>query len=229
MIGSAQLQRIYEAAEDCVAVGRHGNAAKLLAGLLVQDPEPDHARIAAVLDAIIELSSEPTALINRAAMLLDPTMEEEFDPERALALLQDAADQTDDPDHPDHALTGLAHGMIADCYIRGAGVSADPDIGFSHYLIAAEFGNAKAAFNVGLAYDQGVLGQAVDRDAAKRFYKIAADGGEAAAMTRLAVLYMTDQDPPDEVTVVDLLEAAAGLGDQDAEEILQNLQDDVLP
>jgi len=48
-------------------------------------------------------------------------------------------------------------------------------------------------------------------------------------MTRLAVLYMTDQDPPDEVTVVDLLEAAAGLGDQDAEEILQNLQDDVLP
>jgi TPR repeat protein len=69
----------------------------------------------------------------------------------------------------------------------------------------------------------------VDRDAAKRFYRIAADGGEAAAMTRLAVLYMTDQDPPDEVTIVDLLEAAVELGDEDAEEILQNLSDDILP
>ncbi|WP_158043594.1 tetratricopeptide repeat protein [Skermanella pratensis] len=227
MLGSAHLQRVYEAAEDCVAAGRYTNAAKLLASLLVQDPEPDHERIAAVLDALIEISAEPSALINRAAMLLDPVMGE-TDPERALALLQDAADQTDDPEHPEHTLSGLAHGMIGDCYIRGAGVSADPDAGFGHYLLAAEYGNAKAAFNVGLAYDQGMLGQAVDRDAAKRFYRIAADGGEAAAMTRLAVLYMTDQDPPDEVTIVDLLEAAVERGDEDAAEILQNLQDDVL-
>ena len=48
-------------------------------------------------------------------------------------------------------------------------------------------------------------------------------------MTRLAVLYMTDQDPPDEVTIVDLLEAAVEQGDEDAEEILQNLRDDILP
>jgi len=53
MLGSEQLQRIYEAAEDCIAVGRYTNAAKLLASLLVQDPDPDHARIAAVLDALI--------------------------------------------------------------------------------------------------------------------------------------------------------------------------------
>ena len=228
MLGWEQLQLIYEAAEDCVAAGRYTNAAKLLASLLVQDPEPDHARIAAVLDALIEMSPEPSALINRAAMLLDPEMGDP-DPERALALLQDAADQTEDPQHPEHALTALAHGMIADCYIQGAGVSADPDVGFSHYLLAAEYGNAKAAFNVGLAYDQGMFGQAVDRDEAKRFYRMAADGGEASAMTRLAVLYMTDQDPPDEVTIVDLLEAAVEQGDEDAEEILQNLQDDILP
>ncbi len=128
-----------------------------------------------------------------------------------------------------HALTALAHGMIGDCYIQGAGVSADPDVGFSHYLLAAEYGNAKAAYNVGLAYDQGMFGQAVDRDEAKRFYRMAADGGEASAMTRLAVLYMTDQDPPDEVTIVDLLEAAVEQGDEDAEEILQNLRDEILP
>ncbi|EWY39226.1 hypothetical protein N825_07815 [Skermanella stibiiresistens SB22] len=228
MLGSAHYQRIYEAAEDSVAVGRHANAAKLLASLLAQDPDPDVERIAAVLDAIIDMSAEPTAMINRATMLLDPAMGE-TDPDRALALLQEAADQTDDPEHPEHALTALAHGMIGDCLIQGAGVSSDPDAGFGHYLLAAEYGNAKAAFNVGLAYDQGMLGQAVDRDAAKRFYKIAAEGGETPAMTRLAVLYMTDQDPPDEVTIVDLLEAAAERGDQDAAEILQNLEDDVTP
>jgi hypothetical protein len=40
---------------------------------------------------------------------------------------------------------------------------------------------------------------------------------------------MTDQDPPDEVTIVDLLEAAVEQGDEDAAEILQNLQNDILP
>ena len=81
MLGWEQLQLIYEAAEDSVAAGRYTNAAKLLASLLVQDPEPDHARIAAVLDALIEMSPEPSALINRAAMLLDPEMGDP-DPER---------------------------------------------------------------------------------------------------------------------------------------------------
>jgi len=38
MLGSEQLQLIYEAAEDCVAAGRYTNAAKLLRAFWSRTP-----------------------------------------------------------------------------------------------------------------------------------------------------------------------------------------------
>ena len=52
-----------------------------------------------------------------------------------------------------------------------------------------------------------MLDQPVDKTAAAHFYRIAADAGEPRAMTNLALLYLNDLEPPDEVTVLDLLEA----------------------
>lgn len=219
------FQRIYELAEDCVSVGRYTEAAKVLAALMARDPDPDHPRIAAVLDAVIDIADDPVALVNRALMLLDPQIGP-YDPERAFGFLRDAADQTEDPDHPEHALAAVAHALLGDCYIRGHGVAADAEAGVGHYRIAADLGSGKAALSMALALDNGLLDQAVDQDEAVRFYRMAADRGEAAAMTRLAVLYLTERSPPDDLEPIDLLERASALGDDEAASLLDRLSED---
>ncbi len=107
-------------------------------------------------------------------------------------------------------------------------MTADPGVAYLHYRRAAELGRPKAALNVGLAHDNGILDQDVDKETAREFYQIAADAGERRAMTNLAMLYLTsDAVPPDEVTVLDLLERARDLGDELAGEVLGQLMADV--
>lgn len=225
MTEKIDIQRVYEFAEDCVALGRYTEAAGLLTALLSDDPEPDRPRIRQVLDSIVDIADDPTAKITLAVLLKDPAVDEPDD-DRAFALLREAADQVDDADHPEHGLAGLAHGLLGDSYLNGEGVFPDPEAGYRHYAIAAGHGNAKAALNVGMAAEAGLFDESVDQERAKHFYRIGADGGEAAAMTRLAILHLRDLDAPEEVLVLDLLEKAAELGDQDAVALLETLTEE---
>ncbi|MBI4182493.1 MAG: sel1 repeat family protein [Proteobacteria bacterium] len=221
------VREAYVRAERCLAAGRFAEASGLIAALLAHDPDPDLGRLRDLLETIVEEAAEPGAQVSLATLLLDPAGEE-ADPERALALLLEAADAIEGRDEPDPGLAGVAHGLIADCYLRGVGAGADPAAAFQHYRRAAELGNGRAAFAAGLACESGLLDQAVDRAEAKRYYRMAADAGDVRAMTALALLYLADGDAPDEVTIVDLLEEASAKGDSRAAETLSRLGDEVV-
>jgi TPR repeat protein len=223
------IQKAYDLAEGYLATGRYAETGRLIAAILAEDPNPNFHHLRLLLEAVIEADSDPTSAINLAMILLNSETGER-DPERAFALLESAVDELEQQavDLPEHGLLGLAHELLADCYIVGDGVDAEPGAAFRHYMRATELGRSKAALNVGLAYDNGILDQVVDKEAALEFYRIAAERGEARAMTNLALLYLTsDLLPPDETTVMDLLEQARDLGDETAGEVLQRLREDI--
>jgi TPR repeat protein len=223
------LQKAYDMAEGYLATGRYAETGRLVAAILAQDPDPNFHHLRLLLEAVLEADREPTSAINLAIILLNSETGER-DPDRAFTLLQSAVDELEQlaVDLAEHGLLGLAHELLADCYITGDGVAAEPGAAFRHYLRAAELGRAKAALNVGLAYDNGILDQAVDKEAAMHFYQIAAERDEPRAMTNLALLYLTSELlPPDETTVMDLLEKARDLGDETAGEVLHHLREDV--
>jgi len=231
MTGPSDLEHAYALAEGFVDTGRYAEAGRLIAGLLSRDPQPDLERLRAMLAAAVEASDDAAARLNLALVLLHEDSDaSDADFEFAVSLLQDATDLVEDPHSPQHSATlaGLAHGLLGGAAVSGRGVDADPEAGFRHYHLAAEYGNAKAALNVGLALDGGMLDQPVDKTAAAHFYRIAADAGEPRAMTNLALLYLNDLEPPDEVTVLDLLERARDLGDRNAQDVLDALYRDTL-
>ncbi len=221
------LRRAHELAEFCIATGQWAEASKLIATQLSQDANPDHEGLREMLETIVEVADDLAAEINLAMLLLDPAAGE-VDPGHAFGLLQEAADKIEDPDRVgvDPGLVGIVHGLIADCYIEGDGVREDPSAALHHYLRAAELGNAKAAFAAALAFDTGVLDQPVDKVEAMHFYRIAAAADEPRAMTNLALIYLAEQEAPDEVAITGLLERARELGDERAAVILAELEDD---
>ncbi|MDX1710094.1 MAG: tetratricopeptide repeat protein [Rhodovibrionaceae bacterium] len=223
------IQKAYDLAEGFLATGRYAEAGRLVAAILAEDPQPNHHHLRLILEAVLEADNEPSCAINLAIILLNSETGE-HDPERAFALLEGAVDELEEQakDLSEHSLLGLAHELLADCYITGEGVREEAGAAFRHYQRAAELGRSKAALNVALAHDNGILDQVVDKEEARRFYEMAAERGEPRAMTNLAMLYLTsDIMPPDEVTVMDLLEQARDLGDDTAGEVLQQLRDDV--
>ncbi|NBB82899.1 MAG: hypothetical protein GVY28_05775 [Alphaproteobacteria bacterium] len=231
MSGPRDLEHAYSLAEGFVDTGRYAEAGRLIAGLLSRDPQPDLDRLRDLLITAVGASEDATARLNLALVLLHETAEATAeDCELAVDLLHEVTDLAEAPDSPQHSRTmaGLAHGLLGDAYVAGHGAPAEPEAGFRHYWLAAEYGNAKAALNVALALDAGMLDQPVDKQTAAIYYRIAADGGEARAMTNLALLYLNDLEPPDEVTVVDLLERARDLGDANAAEVLDALYRDTI-
>ncbi|MEQ8965684.1 MAG: tetratricopeptide repeat protein [Azospirillaceae bacterium] len=231
MTGRDEIDHAYSLAEGFVDTGRYDEAARLIAGLLTKDRDPDLPRLRDLLSAVVDASDNAGARVNLALVLMhedaDATPEEVS---IAVTLLQEAADLAEDPSSGQGSRTvaALAHGLLGDCFVAGRGTEADAGTAVLHYRRAAEQGNGKAALNVALALDGGVLDQPVDKDEAAHFYRIAVEAGEPRAMTNLALLYMSDLEPPDEVTVVDLLERARDLGDDNAAEVLDQLYRDTI-
>jgi TPR repeat protein len=231
MTGPQDLEHAYALAEGFVDTGRYAEAGRLIAGLLSRAPQPDLDRLRQLLTTAVGASEDAAARLNLALVLLHEDADaSEEECELAIALLQEVTDLTEDPGSGQYSRTmaGLAHGLLGDACVAGHGTPADAEAGFRHYCLAAEHGNTKAALNVALALDAGMLDQPVDKHEAARYYRIAADGGEARAMTNLALLYLNDIDPPDEVTVVDLLEQARDQGDPNAGDVLDALYRDTL-
>jgi localization factor PodJL len=76
---------------------------------------------------------------------------------------------------------------IADRFLNGTGVAANPAESLRWLERAAAKGSPVAAFRVGMAYEKG-LGVAKDRTQARTLYTLAADSGHVKAMHNLAVL-----------------------------------------
>jgi len=231
MTGRSEIDRAYALAEGFVGTGRYDEAARLLAGILTKDVAPDLPRLRDLLDAVVAASPSAGARVSLALVLLHEDADAAAeDVQAAVALLQDAADLAEDPStgQGSRTVAALAHGLLGDCFVAGRGTEADPETACLHYRRAADHGNGKAALNVALALDGGLLDQPVDKEEAAVFYRIAADAGEPRAMTNLALLYLTDLQPPDEVTVVDLLERAQDLGDENAGIVLDQLYRDAV-
>ncbi|WP_228725556.1 tetratricopeptide repeat protein [Klebsiella variicola] len=72
-------------------------------------------------------------------------------------------------------------------YDVGIGVEKDYQTALQLYLKAAEQGDAKAQFNLGIMYDEGKVGQ--DYQAARQWYLKAADQGDAGSENNLGLIY----------------------------------------
>ena len=82
-----------------------------------------------------------------------------------------------------------AHLWIGSLYEKGQGVDKDLALARTHYLAAAEKGNAKAMHNLAVLYAEGIDGRR-DYKTASRWFQRAADRGIADSQYNLAVLLM---------------------------------------
>jgi predicted nucleic acid-binding Zn-ribbon protein len=82
-----------------------------------------------------------------------------------------------------------AHLWIASLYEKGLGVEKDLNLARTHYLTAAEKGNAKAMHNLAVLYAEGIDGRR-DYKTAIRWFQRAADRGIADSQYNLAILRM---------------------------------------
>lgn len=82
-----------------------------------------------------------------------------------------------------------AHLWIGSLYEKGQGVEKDLTLARTHYLAAAEKGNAKAMHNLAVLYAEGIDGRR-DYKTASRWFQRAAERGIADSQYNLAVLLM---------------------------------------
>lgn len=96
--------------------------------------------------------------------------------------------------HGDAALLAMAYGALGENHAAGRGVPADRRAAQYWYERAAEFGNAEAAFNAALFYEDpataGRLTTAPDTLRAVYFYELAA-ARLAVARVKLALLHLS--------------------------------------
>jgi len=215
------LEQAYNLAEGYLATGQYEAASRVVATLLNYDAAPNYHHLRLLLEEIVDSAPVASAQVSLAMILLSGESGE-VEPERAFGLLQGVVDG-DLAEPGSEAVVGLAHELIADCYIAGHGVMADPGAAFHHFLQAAERGQSKAAYNVGVAHHEGLLDQPVDLEQAQQYFELAAEGGEARAFTRLALLQLEDPEAADAERAAELLERAKELGDPDAEQLLDRL------
>ncbi|MDR3406422.1 MAG: protein kinase [Chthoniobacter sp.] len=103
-------------------------------------------------------------------------------PEQAVALFQKASDKGDP--------SGKFE--LGECYIHGAGVTADPEKGTELIHEAADAGDTRAMTEMGFCYSHGV-GVPKDFTIAYQWFSKAADKGNLDGAANLGVLYMTGQ------------------------------------
>ena len=82
-----------------------------------------------------------------------------------------------------------AHLWIGSLYEKGQGVEKDLTLARTHYMAAAEKGNAKAMHNLAVLYAEGIDGRR-DYKMASRWFQRAAERGIADSQYNLAVLLM---------------------------------------
>lgn len=137
------------------------------------DAEQDIVRIRAELEAAVQAGS-PVAQ-NALGLIL---MFGEDDPATARPWFEDAAAQN----HPEALrMLGYIHG-------EGLGVPRDDAKAAAFYLRAAELGDAYAQFNYAAMLDQGLGGLSPNPEAAKAWFRRAAEQGLPTAAQRLAEL-----------------------------------------
>lgn len=218
------LEKAYHLAEGYLVTGQFEAASRLIATLLTHEAKPNYHHLRLLLEEIVEASPVASAQVSLATILLGGDTGER-EPERAVGLLQEVIDR-DDGGSASDIVTGLAHELLADCHISGSGLAADPGGAFHHLMMAAELGRPKAAFSIAVACHQGLLDQAVDLDRARDYYRLAADGGEAAALTNLALIELDQSLDAEDHEALELLEQARALGDARAGQILDELAGD---
>ncbi len=81
-------------------------------------------------------------------------------------------------------------------YHSGTGVPGDPEVGIDWYEKAARLGNLRAVERVGDAYLGALRGRRRDTDKALEYFRLAAAGNAAGAMTRLGEMHSRGDGVP---------------------------------
>jgi TPR repeat protein len=114
-------------------------------------------------------------------------------------------------------------------YDMGKGVPQDHAEAFKWYKMAAEQGDARAQFNLGLMYD---MGKGVPQDHAEAFkwYKMAAEQGIARAQHNLGAMYGKGQDVPKNYVMAHMwLNLAVSQGEIQAAEARSIIEKEMTP
>lgn len=113
--------------------------------------------------------------------------EVEEDWERAFTCLQRAAEATLNEEHPDDSILA----MLGVYYDKGIGTEQDRTKALSAFKQAAEMGNARATFMLGLYTAEGLAGLQQSSEQAYELYRSAAIKGDAEAQCNLGTAFAT--------------------------------------
>lgn len=127
--------------------------------------EPAAHELADILPQLEQKAEDGNALTQFAVGLVWMVVKE--NPETGAVWLAKAADQ----DHPE------ALQLLGDCHRQGKGVPGDETLAYHYYTKAAELGNAKAMYQLGRQFYEGLAGQKHDVEQGLQWYRQAADQG----------------------------------------------------
>jgi len=120
-----------------------------------------------------------------------------------------------------------AQNLIAAAYQYGHGVSADAAQAVRYFELSRAQGYPPAMHNLGVLYQNGMVGLAVDPARARAFYAEAAALDYGPSMTGYGgYLINGTAGPADVVNAIRMFERAAELGDRDAHEWLGYVYED---
>lgn len=161
------------------------SAARLNLGqqLLLNDDESDDVQAIALLDAIEDEELQSYSAYPRArAYLFGQGVEQDL--ERGSRLMMTAVERT--PNNVD------AQFLLGRAYQNGWGIAADPTAAFRHMKLAADGGDARARWNVGMMLLNGD-GVAQNPALARQYVRRSAEDGYIDGMISMAVMLALGQ------------------------------------
>ena len=164
--------------------GAAAAAAEILLDLLAEGNDPPLAKIRDLLEQAAAAGHDDSKLV--AAMMMLKGEGGPIAATPAVMLLEELVSQAQN-----ERIRAQAHALLGDSHARGLGTEADEAAAFHHYEQAAEGGVPQCAFNVALAYDEGVFGKEADISNALAYYAKAAAAGHAQSMANIVLLYMS--------------------------------------
>ena len=209
-------------AEQALQRGAPALAGEILFGLLAEAGDRPLAEIRMLLQRAGAAGHEESRLVLATMMLQGDGGAPA--PPRALGILDELVTGARSED-----VRAQAHAVLGDCHARGVGVEADETTAFHHYEQAAERGVPQCAFNIALAYDEGLFGRRIDIPTALVFYVRAAAAGHAQSMANIVLLYMSGKaELPLDDSVRSLLEGPLPAGDPGAAALIHSSRETLI-
>jgi hypothetical protein len=186
---AADPARALQLWEQALAGGSEGARLNLGTRLLLNDATDDDARAVALLRGVEPDFIPYAAYPLGRAYLFGHGVDQDL--ERGSRLMEMAVEQT--PGNVD------AQFLLARAYQNGWGIPADPDAAYAHMKIAADGGDPRAQWNVGMMLLDGV-GVTANANLARQYVQSSAEAGYDEGMISMAVMLALGQGGPVDAT-----------------------------